>query len=253
MVLDFSMKAKLFVVLCISAALCACAGNKPEEQLVNTNQTAQAAYNDAKDVLDSGLYSRAIEMLKAMESRFPFGPVARQVQLDLIYAYHQAGDSTQCLASIDRFIRLNPNHPDLDYVYYMRGLTNQKADANSFQEFFGVDRADRDLASTKQAFDDFKSLTSTFPNSKYAADGKARMQDINEKLVRHELLVADYYSRRGAHLAAANRAKYIVEFHRDSPKVADALQLMINSYDQLGLTKLRDDAKAVLALNFPQS
>jgi len=253
MVLDFSMKAKIFVVLCISAALSACAGNKPEEQLVNTNQTAQAAYNDAKDVLDSGLYTRAIELLKAMESRFPFGPVARQVQLDLIYAYHQSGDAKQCLASIDRFIRLNPNHPDLDYVYYMRGLTNQKSDANSFQEFFGIDRADRDLASTKQAFDDFKILTSTFPNSKYAADAQARMYDIKEKMVRHELLIADYYTRRGAHLAAANRAKYIVEFHRDSPQVAQALQVMISSYDELGLTKLRDDAKSVLALNFPQS
>lgn len=247
------MKAKIFVVLCISAALSACAGNKPEEQLVNTNQTAQAAYNDAKDVLDSGLYTRAIELLKAMESRFPFGPVARQVQLDLIYAYHQSGDAKQCLASIDRFIRLNPNHPDLDYVYYMRGLTNQKSDANSFQEFFGIDRADRDLASTKQAFDDYKILTSTFPNSKYAADAQTRMHDIKEKMVRHELLIADYYTRRGAHLAAANRAKYIVEFHRDSPQVAQALQVMISSYDQLGLTKLRDDAKSVLALNFPQS
>jgi len=247
------MKAKIFVVLCISAALSACAGNKSEEQLVNTNQTAQAAYNDAKDVLDSGLYSRAIQLLKAMESRFPFGPIARQVQLDLIYAYHQSGDAKQCLASIDRFIRLNPNHPDLDYVYYMRGLTNQKSDANSFQEFFGIDRADRDLASTKQAFDDFKILTSTFPNSKYAADAQARMQEIKEKMVRHELLIADYYTRRGAHLAAANRAKYIVEFYRDSPQVAQALQLMVSSYDRLGLTKLRDDAKAVLELNFPQS
>lgn len=247
------MKAKIFVVLCISAALSACAGNKSEEQLVNTNQTAQAAYNDAKDVLDSGLYSRAIELLKSMESRYPFGPVARQVQLDLIYAYHQSGDSKQCLASIDRFIRLNPNHPDLDYVYFMRGLTNQKTDNNSFQEFFGIDRADRDLASTRQAFDDFKILTTTFPNSKYAADGLARMQDIKEKLVRHELLIADYYSRRGAHLAAANRAKYVVEFHRDSPQVAKALQVMVSSYDQLGLTKLRDDAKAVLDQNFPQS
>ena len=247
------MKAKLFVVLCISAALCGCAGNKPEEQLVNTNQSAQAAYNDAKDVLDSGLYSRAIEMLKGMESRYPFGPVARQVQLDLIYAYHQSGDAKQCLASIDRFIRLNPNHPDLDYVYYMRGLTNLKADDNAFQEFFGVDRADRDLASTKQAFDDFKILTTTFPNSRYAADAKGKMQEVKEKLVRHELLIADYYSRRGAHLAAANRAKYVVEYYRDSPKVADALQLMVDSYDRLGLVKLRDDAKAVLALNFPQS
>ena len=109
------------------------------------------------------------------------------------------------------------------------------------------------MASTKQAFEDFKILTSTYPNSKYAADGQARMQQIKEKLVRHELLIADYYSRRGAHLAAANRAKYVLEFHRDSPQLPQALQMMITSYDQLGLTKLRDDAQAVLDLNFPQS
>lgn len=243
------MKAKFLFVLCMSAALSGCAGKPDDEQLVNTNQTAQVAYNEAKTVLDSGLYSRAIELLRAMESRFPFGPIARQVQLDLIYAYHQMGDNKQCLASIDRFIRLNPNHPDLDYVYYMRGLTNQKADENTFQEFFGVDRADRDLASSKQAFDDFKILTSTFPNSRYAADAQARMYQIKDKLVRHELLIADYYSRRGAHLAAANRARYIVEFHRDSQHVPTALQLMIDSYEQLGLTKLRDDAQQILNAN----
>ena len=247
------MKAKIFVVLCISAALSACAGNKSEEQLVNTNQTAQAAYNDAKDVLDSGLYTRAIELLKAMESRFPFGPVARQVQLDLIYAYHQSGDAKQCLASIDRFIRLNPNHPDLDYAYYMRGLSNIKVDENAFQEFVGIDRADRDMSSTKQGFEDFKILVSTYPNSKYANDARKRMFAIKERLVRYELLVADYYTRRGAHLAAANRCKYIVEYYRDSPQVEQALMIMVDSYDKLGLVKLRDDAKAVLLLNYPDA
>ena len=247
------MKVKFFAVLAVTALLSGCAGNKAAEELVNTNQTAQQSYNEAKAVLDSGLYSRAIDLLKGMESRYPFGPMARQVQLDLIFAYSQSGDIKQSLASIDRFIRLNPNHPDLDYVYYMRGVTNLQSDKNSFQEFFGIDRADRDMASTKQAFDDFKILTRTYPNSKYSADGQARMTFIKEKLARHELLVADYYSRRGAHLAAANRAKYIVEFYRDSPQVAEALQLMVTSYDALGLTKLRDDAKAVLALNFPQA
>ncbi len=245
------MKVKFFAVLAVATLLAGCAGNKPADELVNTNQTAQQSYNEAKAVLDSGLYGRAIELLKGMESRFPFGPMARQVQLDLIYAYNQSGDIKQALASIDRFIRLNPNHPDLDYVYYMRGISNLQTDANSFQEFFGIDRADRDIANTKQAFDDFKILTSNYPNSKYAAAAKTQMIVIKEKLVRHELLIADYYSRRGAHLAAANRARYVLETYRDSPLVPQALALMVKSYDQLGLTKLRDDAKAVLQLNFP--
>ncbi len=245
------MKVKFFSVLAVAALLAGCAGNKPAEELVNTNQTAQQSYNEAKAVLDSGLYSRAIDLLKGMESRYPFGPMARQVQLDLIYAYNQSGDIKQSLASIDRFIRLNPNHPDLDYVYYMRGVSNLQSDENSFQEFFGVDRADRDIASTKQAFDDFKILTNNYPNSKYAAAAKTQMIISKEKLVRHELLIADYYSRRGAHLAAANRARFVLETYRDSPLVPQALALMVKSYDELGLTKLRDDAKAVLQLNFP--
>ncbi len=147
------MKVNFLAIIALALTLTACAGNKnAEEELVNTNQSAQQMYEEAKDVLDSGLYNRAIELLKAMESRYPFGPLSRQVQLDLIYAYYQSGDTTQSLASIDRFIRLNPNHPDLDYAYYMRGLSNIKADENSFQEFFGIDRADRDMSSTKQGF-----------------------------------------------------------------------------------------------------
>jgi len=248
------MKLNFFAAIALALTLAACAGKKDvEDQLVNTNQSAQQMYDEAKNVLDSGLYSRAIELLKSMESRYPFGPLSRQVQLDLIYAYYQSNDTKQALASIDRFIRLNPNHPDLDYVYYMRGLTNLQTDENAFQEFVCIDRADRDMASTRQAFDDLKILVATYPNSKYTADAKKRMYAIKDKLARHELIVADYYSRRGAHLAAANRAKYVLENYRDMPLVEQALQLMVESYDKLGLIKLRDDAKAVLALNFPNN
>lgn len=247
------MKVKLLAVLCVSVALTACSSNQPADELVNSHQSAQTAYNEAKAVLDSGLYSRAIELLKAMESRFPFGPVARQVQLDLIFAYYSSGDTKQSLANIDRFIRLNPNHPDLDYVYYMRALSNLKNDENTFQEWVGIDRADRDLASTRQAFDDLKILTTTFPNSRYAADGQARMYNIKQKLARHELLVADYYQRRGAHLAAANRARYVVEYYAGVPQVKEALQVMVQSYDAMGQAKLRDDAKAVLLKNYPEA
>jgi len=246
------MKLKFILIIVMSAALSACAG-KPKPEQINPTQTAQGQYQQAKDVLDAGLYNRAIELLKAVESRFPFGPLARQVQLDLIYAYHQAGDLPQALASIDRFIRLNPNQPDLDYVYYMRGLTNLKADENAFQEFFGIDRADRDLSSTRQAFDDFKILLNSYPDSKYAADARQRMVMIKDRLARHELLVADYYLRRGAFLAAANRGKYVVEFYRDSPLVEQALEIMVESYDKLGLDKLKSDAQQVLQLNFPQN
>ena len=246
------MKVNFILISLLALTLTACAG-KPEPKDANSTQTAQTAYQQAKDVLDNGLYNRAIELLMAVESRYPFGPLARQVQLDLIYAYYQSGDLPKALAGIDRFIRLNPNHPELDYVYYMRGLANLKADENALHNMLGIDRADRDLASTRQAFDDFKLLVSSFPNSKYSAEAKNRMLSIKDALARHELLIADYYMRRGAYLAAANRGKYIVEYYRDSALVEQALEVMIESYDKLGLSKLKDDTYQVLKLNFPNN
>lgn len=244
------MKAKFLLITVIALTLGACAG-KPKEPPPSSAQTAQVMYQQARDVLNSGLYNRAIELLQSVESRYPFGPMARQVQLDLIYAHYQAGNLQQAIANIDRFIRLNPNHPDLDYAYYMRGLSNLKTDENAFQEFFGIDRSDRDLASTRQAFDDFKILASNYPDSKYAAEARQNMLQIKNALARHELHVADYYMRRGAFLAAANRGKYILEFYRDSPYVEQALEVMIQSYDKLGLVKLKEDTVQVLKLNFP--
>lgn len=243
------MKANFLLIVVVSLALSACAG-KPTQPDPST-QTAQAMYQQAKEVLDNGLYNRAVELLQAVESRYPFGPLARQVQLDLIYAYYKSGNLPQALASIDRFIRLNPNQPDLDYVYYMRGLANLKADENAFQEFFGVDRADRDLSSTRQAFDDFKVLVTNYPASKYSSEAKKRMVQIKDTLARHELMIADYYMRRGAFLAAANRGKYVVEYYRDSPHVEQALEVMVESYDKLGLEKLKTDTFKVLKHNFP--
>ncbi|MBV2128872.1 outer membrane protein assembly factor BamD [Arsukibacterium indicum] len=243
------MKANFLLIVVVSLVLSACAG-KPSQPEPST-QTAQAMYQQAKEVLDNGLYNRAVELLQAVESRYPFGPLARQVQLDLIFAYYKSGNLPQALASIDRFIRLNPNQPDLDYVYYMRGLANLKADENSFQEFFGIDRADRDLSSTRQAFDDFKILVTSYPNSKYSTEAKKRMVQIKDTLARHELLIADYYMRRGAYLAAANRGKYVVEYYRDSPYVEQALEVMVESYEKLGLDKLKTDTYKVLKHNFP--
>ncbi|GAA0536684.1 outer membrane protein assembly factor BamD [Rheinheimera aquimaris] len=245
------MNSNFILISLLALTLTACAG-KPKDD-PSTTQTAQSMYQQAKEVLDNGLYNRAIELLGAVESRYPFGPLARQVQLDLIYAHYQAGDVPKALAGIDRFIRLNPNHPELDYVYYMRGLSNLKADENALHEVLGIDRADRDLASTRQAFDDFKTLVSSFPQSKYAPEAKKRMLTIKNTLARYELSVADYYMRRGAYLAAANRGKYIVEFYRDSPHIEKALEIMVESYDKLGLTKLKEDTYQVLMLNFPQN
>ncbi|CAM3866581.1 outer membrane protein assembly factor BamD [Rheinheimera salexigens] len=244
------MKANFLLISLLALTLSACA-SKPKEPDVASTATPQTLYQEAKTVLDNGLYNRAIELLQVLDSRYPFGPLARQVQLDLIYAYYKSGDVDKAIANIDRFIRLNPNHAELDYVYYMRGLSNLKSDQNAMHSMLGIDRSDRDLASTRQAFDDFKLLVSSFPDSKYAAESKSRMLTIKNTLAQHELLIADYYMRRGAFLAAANRGKYIVEFYRDSPMVEQALEVMVEAYGKLGLTKLKQDTAAVLQLNFP--
>ena len=192
-------------------------------------------------------------MLSALDSRYPFGPISRQVQLDLIYAYYKSGQSAQSLAHIDRFIRLNPNHPDLDYVYYIRGLVNMSADENLFQEMFGIDRADKDVSFTRDAFNDFKTLLTTFPDSKYGSDARQRMIFLLNKLARHETIVARYYIRRGAYLAAANRGKYVIEYYPESTSIKESLQIMITAYDRLGLDELKNDALRTLRMNFPEA
>lgn len=246
------MKAKFLLISLLALTLSACA-NKPKEPDVANTATQQTLYQEAKAVLDNGLYNRAIELLQVIDSRYPFSPLARQVQLDLIYAYYKTGDTDKAIANIDRFIRLNPNHTELDYVYYIRGLSNLKADENAMHSILGIDRSDRDLASTRQAFDDFKLLVSSFPDSKYSAEAKNRMLTIKNTLAQQELLIADYYMRRGAFLAAANRGKYIVEYYRDSAMVEQALELMVKAYGKLGLDKLKQDTQQVLQLNFPKN
>lgn len=228
----------------------ACSSAPDQEDIERVpNKSAQALYEDAKTTLDSGLYARAIELLSALNSRYPFGPFSKQVQMDLIYAYYQTGNTEQALATIDRFIRLNPNHKDLDYMYYMRGLVNIKADENAFQEYFGVDRADRDAKRTRVAFTDLSNLVKSYPNSKYAPEAKRRLVWLLNRMARNELKVARYYYEREAYLAAANRGKYVVEHFSQSSYLPQALELMVKSYEKLGLPELAANARKTLELN----
>jgi outer membrane protein assembly factor BamD len=169
--------------------------------------------------------------------------------MDLVYAHYQSGNTEQALATIDRFIRLNPNHKDLDYMYYMRGLVNIKADKNAFQEYFGVDRADRDANRTRVAFTDLSTLVKRFPKSDYAPEAKRRLVWLLNRMARYELKVATYYYEREAYLAAANRGKFVVEHYSQSSYLDPALEMMEKSYDQLGLTELSEHAKQTRRLN----
>ncbi|MGB0987204.1 MAG: outer membrane protein assembly factor BamD [Pseudoalteromonas spongiae] len=242
-------KRSLALALAISV-LSACSSAPDEEDIQRVpNKSPQALYQDAKETLDSGLYVRAIELLSAIDSRYPFGPLSKQVQMDLIYAYYQSNNTEQATATIDRFIKLNPNHKDLDYMYYMRGLVNIKAHENAFQEYFGIDRADRDTKRTRIAYEDFATLVKNYPDSKYTNEAKKRMAWLLNKMARYELKVANYYYDREAYLAAANRCKYLVEHFSKSSYTKQALELMVKSYDKLGLSELKNNAQAVLDAN----
>jgi outer membrane protein assembly factor BamD len=209
-------------------------------------------YVKARGYLDSANYVKGVEWLEALDSRYPFGPHAQQVQLDLIYAYYKAEDTAQASANVDRFLRLNPTHPNVDYALYLRGLTNQAIDYNVFQDLAGVDRSDRDPSYARQAFKDFRSVVIKYPDSPYAQDARARMIGLKNRLARYELAVADYYMRRKAYVASANRAKGVVETFADVPAREQALVVMIKAYKKLGMPDAAAHATTLLKRNYPK-
>ena len=248
-----NIKNILLASTLVMLAACSSAPEDEDIDLVLKNRSAQSLYQEAKEKMIQGNFNVATETLKALDSRFPFGPLSHQVQLDLIYGYYKTGQIDEALATIDRFTRLNPNHSDIDYALYMRGLTNMEVDNNLFQDLVGIDRSDRDPSSSRQAFSDFRRLIEKFPNSKYSADAQKRMLHIKSRLARYEIAIARYYMRRDAYIAAANRGKYVIENYPDTNHVQEALEIMVECYDQLKLDTLKDNAMKTLKLNYPDS
>lgn len=244
-------KSHLLLPLTLLLALLAGCSSSDKDKVPDL--PAEKLYQQAQDKLNDSNYASALELLEALDSRYPFGPYSSQVQLDLIYAYYKNGDTVHALANIDRFLRLNPTHKDVDYVYYMRGLTNMQADSNTFHRIFRIDRSDRDPSYARQAFRDFKTLITKYPDSEYLADARARMVSLKNQLSKYDLAVADFYWRRGAWIAAANRGKDIVENYSDTQAVEPALEIMVKSYDKLNMTDLADHARQTLAANFPSN
>lgn len=238
------------LLIFLTLTLTACSSTKDE---VVEEKPATSLFTDAKKALDDGSYQRAITILSTIDARFPYGPISHQVQLDLIYAYYKSGDSAQGIALTDRFLKLNPDHPNVDYVYYMRGLINLSMEANLFQDAFGIDRSDRDPKPANDAFNDFKTILDGYPDSKYAADARQRMVAIKSRLAQYELSVARYYIKREAWASAANRGRYILKYFPSNSEMEEALEIMIESYSKLGLKDLEKNAKQVLAVNFPDN
>lgn len=241
------------MLLVLALGLAGCSSSDKTELNKVPDKSAQSLLVDARQALNTGSYQKAIQILSAIDSRFPFGPISHQVQLDLIYAYYKSGDAAQGMALSERFLKLNPTHINVDYVYYMRALINIETEVNLFQDLAGIDRSDRDPTASKEAFNDLKTLITKYPNSKYAADSRKRMYGIKSRLAKYEIAVAKFYYKREAYISAANRARYVVEAYAPSAEVEPALEMMIECYDKLGLADLKANAKQVLVVNYPNN
>lgn len=229
----------------LSLALAGCSSSK---DAVPDNPPSEI-YATAQQKLQDGNFKAAITQLEALDNRYPFGPYSQQVQLDLIYAYYKSADLPMAQASIDRFMRLNPTHPNIDYVLYMRGLTDMALDDSALQGFFGIDRSDRDPEHARQAFRDFSQLVQRYPNSQYSADATKRFVYLKDRLAKYELSVAQYYTKRGAYVAVVNRVENMLRNYPDTQATRDALPLMENAYKQMNLTAQADKVAKIIAEN----
>ncbi len=239
--------------LCLGALLMAagCSNTTPRDPTLGW--TAEKLYAEAKEEMASGRWSAAVKMLEKLESRYPFGRWAQQAQLDIAYAQYKDNDRAMALASTDRFLKQFPNHPALDYIYYLRGLINFNEQQGWLASLGGQDLSERDLQAARDAFDAFREVVTRFPDSKYAGDAEARMKYLVNSMASGEVHIARYYYRRGAYVAAANRAQAAVRQYQQAPAIEEALYIMVKSYEALGLDELRNDAERVLKANFPRS
>ncbi len=241
----------LLIAFMLSLSACSLLQTEPVDE--TRAWSAQKLYGEAREELNAGGYEKSIKYFEKLESRYPFGTYAQQAQMDIAYAHYRAGDQALALAAVERFIKLHPNHPNVDYMYYLRGLINFNDKLSLFDFVSRQDLTERDPKAAREAFDSFKLLTDRFPNSLYAQDARDRLAYLVDAMARYDVHVANYYYRRGAYLAAANRAQQVVREFKDSPAVEDALYIMARSYDALGMPELRDDANRVFRQNFPKS
>ncbi len=221
----------------------------PEEKDMTKTWSASKFYSEASASMSEGDYETAIKYYEGLEAKFPFGRYAMQSQLDVAYAYYKNGDQEQAIAAADRFIKLHPDHPYVDYAYYMKGIVNFNRNMGFFDRFVPIDSSQRDASAALDSFNDFSELIRLYPNSKYSADARKRLVYLRNNIAASQVHAARYYMKRGAYLAAANRCVKVVENYQRTPAVKEALEIMIQAYDKLGMEQLSNDAKRVYAIN----
>ncbi len=243
-------RAALLAVLAVSLQLVGCASSPKDEGAAGT---AERLYKEAREDMDAGSYERAIKQLERVEGLAAGTVLAQQAQLDIAYMSWRTGEKAQALSTIERFIKLNPSSPALDYALYLRGVINFNDNLGLLGTLAGQDLSERDQRAARDAWQAFKQLADQFPQSIYTADALQRMAYIVNSLASYEVHVARYYFRRGAYVAAANRAQAAVAEFQQAPAAEEALYILVQSYDKLQLTTLRDAADRVLRSNFPSS
>jgi len=210
-------------------------------------------YAEAKDELNSGAYDKAVVLYEKLEGRAAGTTLAQQAQIEKAYAHYRASEPAQALATLDRFIKLHPASPAVDYALYLKGVVNFNDDLGLFAFISRQDLSERDQKAAKESFESFKELVTRFPSSRYTPDARLRMTYIVNSLAQYEVHVARYYYRRGAYLAAINRSQAALADYRDVPALEEALYIMVRSYDALGMPQLRDDSRRVLDASYPNS
>ena len=249
------MKRSLLALLlaaCAALLLASC-GLLSSEKDETVGWSAQKLYGEAKDAMASKSWERAIKYLEKLEARYPYGRYAQQAQIDIAYSYWKNSDRAQAIAAADRFIKLYPNHANVDYAYYLKGLVNFNENQGILSIIDNPDMTERDSKGTREAFEAFKELVTRFPDSKYAEDARLRMRYLVNSLAQYEVHVARYYMKRGAYVAAANRAQFAVKNYPQAPALEEAVFIMVKAYDALGMTDLRDASDRVMRKNFPES
>ncbi len=236
--------------LLLAALLSACS-SKPVDK--TAGWSPNRIHAEARDELNSGAFDKAIPLYEALEGRAAGTPLAQQAQLDKAYAQFKDGQKAEALATLDRFMRLHPASPAIDYALYMKGVINFNDELGLFSFLARQDLSERDQKAAKEAFESFDELVKRFPDSRYAPDARARMRYTVNALAQYDVHVARYYYTRGAYVAAISRAQQAIADYRDAPALEEALYILVQSYDKLDMTALRDDARRVLDQNYPNS